>query len=99
MLEQLEETKTLKKLPEICEAFSYVYRQLSNKRVVRVILPNKPSSEEIDLLENELKAFYYKDPNVKLTLQVSVNPDIGAGRIYCFDDNMLDLTTTNFVCT
>merc|ERR1712130_884040 len=25
-----------------------------------------------------------------------VNPAIGAGRIYCFDDYMLDLTTTDF---
>jgi len=96
VVEQLDETKDLKQIPEVFEAFSYVYRQLANERTVRVILPSKPSAAEEELLENELKAFYYKDPSVKLTLQVSVNEDIGSGRIYCFDDTMLDLTTTNF---
>ena len=96
-LQELNENRNLKKLPELFEAYMSLYSQLSNEREVNIILPGEPTSQELEILENELKAFYYKDTSISLTLKVSVNPAIGAGRIYCFDDYMLDLTTTDFV--
>jgi hypothetical protein len=96
-VQELNDSRHLKRLPQLFEAYMYMYSQLSNEREVSIILPGEPSALELEILENELKAFYYKDPSVTLTLNVSVNPAIGAGRIYCFNDYMLDLTTTDFV--
>jgi len=95
-VQELNENRNLKKIPELYEAYMSLYSQLSNEREVNIILPGEPTSQELEILENELKAFYYKDPSISLTLKVSVNPAIGVGRIYCFDDYMLDLTTTDF---
>lgn len=95
-VQELHSTKHLKRIPDLFEAYMFMYSQLSNERNVSVILPSKPSKEELDILEHELKAFYFKNPNIVLTLDVKINPAIGSGRIYCFGDYMLDLTTTDF---
>jgi len=95
-IQELQFNKDLKKIPQLYESFSYIYSQLSDEREVTIILPGKPSEAEVKTLENELKAFYFKNPKILLTLKVSVNPSVGAGRIYCFDEFMLDLTTTQF---
>ena len=96
-VEELNEHKLLKDIPQLYEAFDHVYCNTSNERSVGVILPAEPSDEEIEVLENELKAFYFKDMNIELNLDISVRSTIGTGRIYCFGDHMLDLTTTDFV--
>lgn len=97
-VDELNDLNQLKKIAELDEAFAFLYRQMSNERNVRVILPSEPSENEVDILENELKAFYFRDPSVDLDLDIRINPKIGTGRIYCFDEFMLDLTVDKIVC-
>merc|ERR1712063_90133 len=95
-LQELHQNKKLKKVTALQEAFAHLYRQLADNRKIQVILPAEPTTEEVDILKNELKAFYFKDPSFAVDLEVSVNEAIGVGRIYCFEEHMLDLTTTSF---
>jgi len=97
LLEQVFEDKLFADIPSITEHYIYLYRQVSKERAVQVLLPGVPTKEEVDILENELKAFYYKDPNIELDLKIQVNESIGTGRIYCFDEHVIDLTTSDIV--
>jgi len=84
-------------LDDIFTAFESVHNQILNAREASVILGGQPSEKEVELLENELKAFYYKDMDVDLTLNIEIQPKIGYGRIYCFEEQMLDLTSGNYI--
>jgi hypothetical protein len=92
---ELYANNQLQKITELNDGFSYVYHQIASERGVKVILPAEPSAEEVELLSNELKAFYYKNPDIDLRLDITVNKEIGVGRIYCFKSFLLDLTTKN----
>lgn len=96
VVEEVLHGKLTSKFEELCEGYMHVCRQLSKDRALGVVLPSEPTKEEIDIMENELKAFYFKDPEINLTLNVTISPGLGHGRIYCFSDNMIDLTTTDF---
>ena len=97
IIEQLAENRAIDKLPIVVSILEDLEGQFFEKYDVSIILPETPSDADVQLLRTELLDCYFgKEVNLNLTIQV--DEKIGKGRIYCFKNFMLDLSTSSVVC-
>ena len=97
IIDQLVQNRLTAKLPIVVSILEDLEAQFFEKYDVTIILPETPSEADVQLLKTELLDCYF-GKEVNLNLSIQVDEKIGKGRIYCFKNFMLDLSTSSVVC-
>lgn len=96
VLEELVANGRSKQIPKLAADFDTVCRDAFNEMHVKVIVAQPINDEEREDIEYELTDAYLSEGG-ELFLTVEVDPEIVGGRIYVFENHIMDLSVKQIV--
>jgi F0F1-type ATP synthase delta subunit len=96
LLEELAETNKLNDVIRIQEDFELTCREALNEVHVSVITHTAYPADAKKAVEKDLQDNYV-DKGKSLVAEFSVDPQIIGGRIYCFEDNIMDMSVKQMI--
>lgn len=96
VLEELVANGRAKQIPKLAADFDAVCRDAFNEMHVKVIVAQPIDEEEREDIEDELTEAYLSEGG-ELFLTVEVDPEIVGGRIYVFENHIMDLSVKQIV--
>lgn len=96
LLEELAQTNKLKDILRIQEDFELACREALNEVHVSVITHTEYPADAKKAVEKDLQDSYV-EKGKKLVAEFTVDPQIIGGRIYCFEDNIMDMSVKQMI--